>query len=40
VAPLGVEHHHAPLAIVSFNKNGVFEMQGDCHLKFKVPVEF
>jgi hypothetical protein len=38
--PHGVEHHYAPLAIVSFNKNGVLETQGDCRLKFKVPVEF
>lgn len=40
VPPHGVEHHYAPLAIVSFDKNGVLETQGDCRLKFKVPVEF
>jgi hypothetical protein len=40
VPPHGVEHHYAPLAIVSFNKNGVLETQGDCRLKFRLPVEF
>lgn len=40
VPPHGVAHHYAPLAIVSFGKNGVLETQGDCRLKFKIPVAF
>jgi uncharacterized protein DUF6519 len=38
--PHGVEHHYAPLAIVSFDKNSVLGVQGDCRLKFRVPLEF
>jgi hypothetical protein len=40
VAPHGVQHHYAPLAIVSFDANGVLETQGDCRPKFKLPVAF
>jgi hypothetical protein len=40
VPPHGIEHHYAPLAIVSFGSNGVLEAQGDCRLKFNVPVAF
>jgi hypothetical protein len=40
VAPHGVEHHYAPLAIVSFDATGVLETQGDCRPKFKLPVAF
>lgn len=40
VAPHGVQHHYAPLAIVSFDANGILETQGDCRPKFKLPVAF
>jgi hypothetical protein len=40
VAPHGVQHHYAPLAMVSFDANGVLETQGDCRPKFKMPVAF
>jgi hypothetical protein len=40
VSPHGTEHHYAPLAIVSFGSNGVLETQGDCRLKFNLPVAF
>src|SRR5262249_13573389 len=40
VPPHGVEHYYAPLAIVSFGKQGVLETQGDCRLKFRIPVAF
>jgi hypothetical protein len=40
LAPHGVQHHYAPLAIVSFDANGVLEAQGDCRPKFKLPVAF
>jgi hypothetical protein len=40
VAPHGVQHYYAPLAIVSFDANGILETQGDCRPKFKLPVAF
>jgi hypothetical protein len=40
VEPHGVQHHYAPLAIVSFEANGALEAQGDCRPKFKLPLEF
>ncbi|SFH98553.1 DUF6519 domain-containing protein [Bradyrhizobium sp. cf659] len=40
LSPHGIEHHYAPLAIVSFGSAGVLETQGDCRLKFNVPVAF
>lgn len=40
VPPHGIEHQYAPLAIVAFGSNGVLETQGDCRLKFSIPVAF
>jgi len=38
--PHGVEHHYAPLGIVSLNSRGTLESEADCRPKFKVPVAF
>jgi hypothetical protein len=40
VAPHGVRHYYAPLAVVKFNHHGVLETLGDLRPKFRVPIEF
>jgi hypothetical protein len=38
VAPHGVHHHDAPLAVLAMDGKGVLEAAGDCRLTFKMPV--
>jgi len=38
--PQGVHHYYAPLAIVSFNSNGVLVTESDCRLRFKLPTHY
>jgi hypothetical protein len=40
VAPHGVHHHYAPLAVLAMDGKGVLEAAGDCRLTFKMPVTF
>jgi hypothetical protein len=40
LAPHGVQHYYAPLAIVSFTNNGILETQADCRPMFKLPIVF
>ena len=34
VPPHGIEHHYAPLWVISVNKNGETTLDGDCRCKF------
>jgi hypothetical protein len=34
VPPLGIEHHHAPLAIIAVDANGVVSCEHPCHCRF------
>jgi len=40
IGPHGVQHHYAPLAIVSFSKKDVLETLGDCRLKFHLETHY
>jgi hypothetical protein len=38
--PRGIEHHYAPLGIVTFDKDGAVGVSGDCRLKFRLSTGF
>jgi hypothetical protein len=40
IGPHGVQHHYAPLAIVSFNHKDVLETCSHCRLKFQLPSHY